>query len=122
MTAAAKSPDLIKLPVTRLALGMYVTAVDQNGKLTVVNAGLLKHKDAITHLQGSGIKFVWVDTEKSLRGSGLKKVVLTGLGRRMTPGQVSGAADKSAAPSEASSRQRGHEKAKNLLCEAKSLT
>ncbi|MGI2260644.1 HD-GYP domain-containing protein [Shewanella sp. GXUN23E] len=71
MTASTASSQLIKVPVSRLALGMYVTDVDQSKVLTVVTAGLLRRREAISRLKRSNIKFVWVDANKSLPGSGL---------------------------------------------------
>ncbi|MCL2916211.1 HD-GYP domain-containing protein [Shewanella corallii] len=120
MTAVAESPDLIKLPVSRLALGMYVTAIDQQGKVTVVNAGLLKHKDAITHLVKSGIRFVWVDAEKSLPGSGLKKAGSTASLRGKDKVKF-GAGAKTKTKLGLAPNQMRQQKAKNLLFEAKGL-
>lgn len=75
MSESAGSVDLIKLPVSQLTLGMFVSAIDRNekGQLAIANAGQITHKDAILKLAKNGIKFVWVDTERSAEHCGLKK-------------------------------------------------
>ncbi|WP_413488780.1 HD-GYP domain-containing protein [Shewanella baltica] len=75
MSESAESVELIKLPVSQLTLGMFVSAIDKNdkGQLAIANAGQIKHKDAILKLAKSGIKFVWVDAERSAEHCGLKK-------------------------------------------------
>lgn len=75
MSESAETVELIKLPVSQLTLGMFVSAIDKNdqGQLAIANAGQIKHKDAILKLAKSGIKFVWVDTERSAEHCGLKK-------------------------------------------------
>lgn len=67
MSEPAESVDLIKLPVSQLTLGMFVSAIDKSdkGQLAIANAGQIKHKDAILKLARSGIKFVWVDMGRS---------------------------------------------------------
>lgn len=67
MSEPAESVDLIKLPVSQLTLGMFVSAIDKSdkGPLAIANAGQIKHKDAILKLARSGIKFVWVDMGRS---------------------------------------------------------
>lgn len=120
MTEIADPQQLIKLPVTRLALGMYVTAVDQKGKLAVVNAGLIKHKDAIGKLEKSGIRFVWVDAEKSLPGCGLKKATSTGSLRGLAQ-KVPSVSRAEIKPTGQTHRQVRHQKANTILTEAKGL-
>jgi len=75
MSESAESVDLIKLPVSKLTLGMFVTAIDRNdqGRLAIANAGQIKHKDSILKLSKSGIKYVWVDTERSAEHCGFKR-------------------------------------------------
>ncbi|MCU7963543.1 MULTISPECIES: HD-GYP domain-containing protein [Shewanella] len=77
MSESAESVELIKLPVSQLTLGMFVSAIDKNdkGQLAIANAGQIKHKDAILKLAKSGIKFVWVDAERSAEHCGLKKKI-----------------------------------------------
>lgn len=77
MSESAESVDLIKLPVSKLTLGMFVSAIDKNdqGRLAIANAGQIKHKDAILKLTKNGIKYVWVDTERSAEHCGFKRKV-----------------------------------------------
>lgn len=74
MREGGESVDLIKLPVSKLALGMFVSAIDRNeqGRLAIANAGQIKHKDSILKLTQSGIQYVWVDTERSAEHCGFK--------------------------------------------------
>ena len=75
MSESAESVELIKLPVSQLTLGMFVCAIDKSdqGRLAIANAGQIKHKDAIAKLTKNGIKFVWVDTERSAEHCGFKR-------------------------------------------------
>lgn len=75
MSESVESVDLIKSPVSRLTLGMFVSAIDKHdqGQLAIANAGQIKHRDAIARLTQSGIKYVWVDTERSADHCGFKK-------------------------------------------------
>ena len=73
MTDAVPTAALLKLPVTRLGIGMYVSAIENNGQLAVANAGQIRSRQAITKLSNSGIRFVWVDVERSSDNCGLKK-------------------------------------------------
>ncbi|MGL4518067.1 MAG: HD-GYP domain-containing protein [Shewanella sp.] len=74
MSESASSAELIKLPVSKLTLGMFVSAIDNNNKrLAVANAGQIKHKDAIVRLTRHGVKFVWVDKERSAPHCGFHK-------------------------------------------------
>ncbi|WP_413729884.1 MULTISPECIES: HD-GYP domain-containing protein [unclassified Shewanella] len=73
MTDAVPTAALLKLPVTRLGIGMYVSAIENNGRLAVANAGQIRSRQAITKLSNSGIRFVWVDVERSSDSCGLKK-------------------------------------------------
>lgn len=75
MNKPAEPVELIKLPVTQLTLGMFVSAIDKadRGQIAIANAGQIKHKDAITKLIKNGIKFVWVDAERSAAHCGLRK-------------------------------------------------
>lgn len=77
MSESAETVELIKLPVSQLTLGMFVSAIDKNdkGQLAIANAGQIKHKDAILKLAKSGIKFVWVDADRSAEHCGLKKKI-----------------------------------------------
>ncbi|MBO2685686.1 HD-GYP domain-containing protein [Shewanella algae] len=73
MTDVVPTGALLKLPVTQLGIGMYVSAIENNGQLAVANAGQIRSRQAITKLSNSGIRFVWVDVERSSDNCGLKK-------------------------------------------------
>ncbi|WP_368880736.1 HD-GYP domain-containing protein [Shewanella algae] len=73
MTDVVLTAALLKLPVTQLGIGMYVSAIENNGQLAVANAGQIRSRQAITKLSNSGIRFVWVDVERSSDNCGLKK-------------------------------------------------
>ncbi|MDL2196061.1 HD-GYP domain-containing protein [Shewanella algae] len=73
MTDVLSTAALLKLPVTQLGIGMYVSAIENNGQLAVANAGQIRSRQAITKLSNSGIRFVWVDVERSSDNCGLKK-------------------------------------------------
>ncbi|MCE9787540.1 HD-GYP domain-containing protein [Shewanella chilikensis] len=73
MTDVVPTAALLKLPVTRLGIGMYVSAIENNGRLAVANAGQIRSRQAITKLSNSGIRFVWIDVERSSDSCGLKK-------------------------------------------------
>ncbi|MBC8794940.1 HD-GYP domain-containing protein [Shewanella algae] len=73
MTDVVSTAALLKLPVTQLGIGMYVSAIENNGQLAVANAGQIRSRQAITKLSNSGIRFVWVNVERSSDNCGLKK-------------------------------------------------
>ncbi|MBO2643337.1 HD-GYP domain-containing protein [Shewanella algae] len=73
MTDVVSTAALLKLPITQLGIGMYVSAIENNGQLAVANAGQIRSRQAITKLSNSGIRFVWVDVERSSDNCGLKK-------------------------------------------------
>lgn len=73
MEESAPAEDLLKVPVSKLRIGMFVQAIENNGRVNIANAGQIRTKDALAKLIKSGIKFVWVDVERSSEGSGLKK-------------------------------------------------
>jgi HD-GYP domain-containing protein (c-di-GMP phosphodiesterase class II) len=74
MSSAIESNDVIKIPVSSLTLGMFVTGIDNaKGTLSITNPGQIKTQDAINKLRKSGIKSVWVDVERSSDTCGLKK-------------------------------------------------
>ncbi len=73
MAESQKSQDLIKLPVSKLGIGMFVTAIDKNGRVNIASAGQIKQREAIEKLKANGIQSVWVDVERSADNCGLKK-------------------------------------------------
>ncbi|QSX30213.1 HD-GYP domain-containing protein [Shewanella cyperi] len=102
--AANPNEALIKVPVDKLAIGMYVSAVENNGKLAIASAGKIRQRQTIDKLLHSGIRHVWVDMERSDESCGLKP--------------------KAEAPKVArtkASRNQQQTQAKKILSEAKDL-
>ncbi|MDO6619976.1 MULTISPECIES: HD-GYP domain-containing protein [unclassified Shewanella] len=105
MTVLPESQDIIRIPVERLSLGMFVVAIDRNdSKVAISNAGQIKHKDAMVKLAKAGIKTVWVDVERSADGCGLKKKPNSPLVKKIT-----------------NTREYKQTQAKKILTEAKTL-
>jgi HD-GYP domain-containing protein (c-di-GMP phosphodiesterase class II) len=74
MSDAPESEDVIKVSVSRLTLGMFVTAIDSSkGSVSVANPGQIKNQEALLKLKNSGIQSVWVDVARSAQSCGLKK-------------------------------------------------
>ncbi|WP_350432098.1 HD-GYP domain-containing protein [Shewanella sp. H8] len=73
MSDSVESSHLIKIPIDKLALGMFVTAIDhQQSKVAIRNPGQIKHRDAIAKLKQNNVQLVWVDIERSSDTCGLK--------------------------------------------------
>ncbi|QIR15918.1 HD-GYP domain-containing protein [Shewanella aestuarii] len=74
MSDPTKAQTAIKIPVDKLTIGMFVTAIDRNdSSIAISNAGQIKHHDAIVKLAKNNIKHVWVDVARSSDTCGLKK-------------------------------------------------
>ncbi|WP_372870538.1 HD-GYP domain-containing protein [Shewanella sp.] len=110
---ADKAPDgnLMKLPVSKLTLGMFVSAIDSNakGKVAIANAGQIRSQDTIAKLTKNGIQFVWVDVERSSGDCGLKTSVAADPGQHEKAQKAVGSRDA----------RQNH--AKKILGEAKGL-
>lgn len=95
MRDAPELKDVIKVLVSRLAIGMYVTAIEStNGSVSVANPGQIKNQEALLKLKNSGIQSVWVDVERSAQSCGLKKsasepIKGNPLARKATPTRAS---------------------------------
>ncbi|MCT7941920.1 HD-GYP domain-containing protein [Shewanella holmiensis] len=110
MSDSTESPNIIKIPVPKLNLGMFVTAIDRNNStVAIANAGQIKSRTAIAQLVKNNIKHVWVDVERSSDTCGLKKV---------TTQEVPG---KPLAKKAIVSRDIQQTQAKQILSEAKGL-
>jgi hypothetical protein len=73
MNDSVESSNVIKIPIDKLALGMFVTAIDhQQSKVAIRNPGQIKHRDAILKLKKNNILLVWVDVDRSSDTCGLK--------------------------------------------------
>jgi HD-GYP domain-containing protein (c-di-GMP phosphodiesterase class II) len=95
MSDAPELKDVIKVLVSRLAIGMYVTAIESTkGSVSVANPGQIKNQEALLKLKNSGIQSVWVDVERSAQSCGLKKSAAepikgNPLARKATPTRAS---------------------------------
>ncbi|WP_028771961.1 HD-GYP domain-containing protein [Shewanella waksmanii] len=98
--------DMMRIPVPRLQVGMFVTAVDKRGHVAVANAGQIRSQESIDKLSKSGIQYVWVDAERSDESCGLKKA---------SPLPAKPIVKKTV------NREQSQIKAKKLLIEAKGL-
>ncbi|GLT16467.1 HD family phosphohydrolase [Vibrio zhanjiangensis] len=65
----------IKIPITTLTVGMFVTAIEDSERVHLAHAGRVSSSKAIKQLQSNGIKFAWVDQSLSTKGSVFKPVV-----------------------------------------------
>ncbi|MGI2258535.1 HD-GYP domain-containing protein [Shewanella sp. GXUN23E] len=65
MAQTALSSRLIKVPLSKLQVGMFVAKIDDVGSLKIVTAGLLTSSDAISMLARKGVQYVWVDPDRS---------------------------------------------------------
>lgn len=65
MSEALQIADLIKVPVANLEVGMFVAAIETNGRLAVTHAGKLSKRSSIGMLKAKGIQYVWVDAGRS---------------------------------------------------------
>ncbi|CAM3180020.1 HD-GYP domain-containing protein [Vibrio neptunius] len=65
----------IKVPIDTLTVGMFVTAIEDNERVNLANAGRVSSQQAIQQLIKNGIRFAWVDQNLSVKGSVFKPVV-----------------------------------------------
>lgn len=64
----------IKIPIKTLAVGMFVTAIEDSKRVNLSNAGRVSSEQAIKQLIKNGVKFAWVDQGLSAKGSVFKPV------------------------------------------------
>ncbi|GIU10730.1 HD-GYP domain-containing protein [Shewanella morhuae] len=123
MNESAGLVDLIKLPVSQLTLGMFVCAIDKpdKGQLAITNAGQIKHKDTIAQLTKNGIKFVWVDAQRSAEHCGLSKETITHPHPHPHVVPVTPIASETESQKVPISREKQQDQAKVMLIEAKDL-
>ncbi len=58
----------VKIPIESLAVGMFVTSIEDGKRINLANAGRISSKKAINQLVKSGIQFAWVDKSLSAKG------------------------------------------------------
>lgn len=105
MVGSTDSKALVKFPVSKLTIGMFVSAIDQRGQIAIANAGQIRTQNSIIKLKKNGIEYVWIDIERSADSCGLKRAI--------SPKPVV----KQIKPS----RDKSQQQAKKLLVEAKDL-
>lgn len=75
MGGSIESSNLIKIPVAKLKVGMFVEAIDKNKSLVnIASAGQIRSAEAILRLHKSNVTHVWVNGERSLPELGLGRV------------------------------------------------
>ncbi|AQS35397.1 metal dependent phosphohydrolase [Shewanella psychrophila] len=105
MVGSTDSKALVKFPVSKLDIGMFVSAIDQQGQVAVANAGQIRNQNSIIKLQKNGIEYVWIDIERSADSCGLKRAI----------------SPKPVAKKTKPSREKSQQHAKKLIVEAKDL-
>lgn len=70
-----KAEESIKIDIADLSIGMFVTAIQQNKRINLANAGRVSSLEGIKKLKSSGVKFVWVDQNLSANDCIFKPVV-----------------------------------------------
>ncbi|MCL1063009.1 HD-GYP domain-containing protein [Shewanella benthica] len=105
MVGSIDSKALVKFPVSKLTIGMFVSAIDQRGQIAIANAGQIRTQNSIIKLKKNGIEYVWIDIERSADSCGLKRAI--------SPKPVV----KKIQPS----RDQSQQQAKKLIVEAKDL-
>ena len=58
----------IQIPIQDLTVGMFVTAIENNKRVNLANAGRVSHQASIEQLIERGIQFAWVDVALSEKG------------------------------------------------------
>ncbi|MGS0693064.1 HD-GYP domain-containing protein [Shewanella sp. 0m-4] len=69
-----ESNNLIKIPVSKLKVGMFVEAIDKsNSQVNIASAGQIRSAEAILRLHKSQVTHVWVNAERSAPDLGLQR-------------------------------------------------
>ncbi|QQX80451.1 HD-GYP domain-containing protein [Shewanella sp. KX20019] len=111
MGDSIESKDLIKIPVAKLGVGMFVESIDNTkGRVSIANAGQIRSKEAIAKLLHSGTTHAWVNAARSSADCGLNRP-------NVKPSQVA----KPVAKRVSTDRVATQHKAKELMVEAKDL-
>lgn len=112
-----KPEDSIKIEIADVGVGMFVTAIEQNKRVNLANAGRVSSEQGIKRLHASGVKYVWVDQKLSAQQCVFKPVeeehdVTLSASEIMTSPKIQRAFR---------SREAQHKRAKKLIAEAKGL-
>lgn len=109
----------IKIALTDVGVGMFVTAIEHNKRVNLANAGRISSPEGIKKLTASGVKYVWVDQTLSSQKCVFKPV-----------DESIGAVEEEREPKSSDfskvqrayrSRDVQHKRAKKLIAEAKDL-
>ncbi|MGR5211146.1 HD-GYP domain-containing protein [Vibrio rotiferianus] len=106
--------DSIKIAITDMGVGMFVTAIEQNKRVNLANAGRVSTQQGIEKLKASGVKFVWVDQRLSSSACVFKPVVVESEEQSPVVAQTK-------VPRAFRTREAQHKRAKKLIAEAKGL-
>ncbi len=112
-----KPEDSIKIAIADVSIGMFVTAIEQNKRVNLANAGRVSTEQGIKKLHASGVKYVWVDQKLSAQQCVFKPVeeehdITLSASEITTTPQIQRAFR---------SREAQHKLAKKLIAEAKCL-
>lgn len=118
MSEALQISDLIKVPVANLEVGMFVAAIETNGRLAVAHAGKLSKRSSISTLKAKGIQYVWVDAGRSDIAPPSSSAATNAVAETSPP--TSPISESPAKPAKVE-RKQAQEDAKELLTEAKGL-
>ncbi|USD66817.1 HD-GYP domain-containing protein [Vibrio sp. SCSIO 43136] len=106
------NPDnSIKIAISDVQLGMFVTAIEQSERVNLANAGRVSSQAGISQLHKSGVKFVWVDESLSSKKCTFKPV----------PVEVKVEEPQPVARKPLGDRSIRNKKAKQLITEARGL-
>ncbi|WP_045387696.1 HD-GYP domain-containing protein [Vibrio rotiferianus] len=106
--------DSIKIAIADMGVGMFVTAIEQNKRVNLANAGRVSTQQGIEKLKASGVKFVWVDQKLSSSACVFKPVAAESE-------ELSPVEEQTKVPRAFRTREAQHKRAKKLIAEAKGL-
>ncbi|WP_407832973.1 HD-GYP domain-containing protein [Vibrio rotiferianus] len=106
--------DSIKIAIADMGVGMFVTAIEQNKRVNLANAGRVSTQQGIEKLEASGVKFVWVDQQLSSSACVFKPVAAESE-------ELSPVEEQTKVPRAFRTREAQHKRAKKLIAEAKGL-
>lgn len=112
--------DSVKIAIQDLSVGMFVTALENNKRVNLANAGRVSSVEAIARLVENNVKFVWVDRSLSVPGCTFKLVVEEEA-KSAPPPSVLKQQKVVATKRKLVSRESNQRKAKKILAEAKDL-
>ncbi|NVC52282.1 HD-GYP domain-containing protein [Vibrio diabolicus] len=109
----------IKIALTDVGVGMFVTAIEHNKRVNLANAGRISSPEGIKKLTASGVKYVWVDQTLSSQKCVFKPVDESTVA--VEEEREPKSSDFSKVQRAYRSRDVQHKRAKKLIAEAKDL-